>query len=69
MMRKKGKLLLMLGLLAVCIAGYVCLRSIDWKEETETDNRFNVQSISEAIEEAEQETETGTEAETETNVE
>lgn len=67
MMRKKGKLLLMLGLLAVCIAGYVCLRSIDWKEET--DNRFNVQSISEAIEEAEQETETGTEAETETNVE
>ena len=54
MMRKKGKLLLMLGLLAVCIAGYVCLRSIDWKEEAETDNRFNVQSISEAIEEAEQ---------------
>ena len=53
---KKGKLLLMLGLLALCIVGYVCLRSMDWKEPPETDSSFNVQSISEAIEEAEEET-------------
>ncbi|MBQ9989686.1 MAG: hypothetical protein IJP31_01890 [Lachnospiraceae bacterium] len=49
-MERKGKLLLLLLLLAVCIGGYLFLRSVEWEEATETDNSFNVQSISEVIE-------------------